>query len=252
MAFRYDKVGFDADQSQRAELLCGEPWTFVNLLPFQVNVYVYTPTKTDLIGAVNPNGKIVTTKSRSGMELENGYEIHVLYQPSCDGTGPEFEILRPQFLFDDSRTVRLGDAVHQVKTTTWTQRTHTDIPGIRFHNRVSMPLDIYYKGNRIGSMAGDDGTDAPHSGTPGSVYLTNDNFGFRIGDELGFVFSYTGQPYCTVKLIDNYMSDLYIGVIMQHYVPTLMDMYSYRVDEPNVTGLRYFDQVTGYQSRPSR
>jgi hypothetical protein len=250
MSSKYDYVSFDANQSQSAEILRGQPWAFINLLPVRVNVYVYTPVKTDLIGSIEPNSKIMAATSASGMPLEKDYEIHVLYQPLGD-CGPEFEILRPEFLFDDSRMVRIGDAMHEVKTTTWTQRSHTDIPGIRVHNRLTIPLDIYYHGNKIGAMGGDDGTNSPMSGSPGSVYLTNDNNGFRIGDELGFVFHYNGAKYCVVKINDNYMSDLYIGLINQHFVPTLADMYSYRVDAPNITGLSYFDQTTGYQSKPS-
>ena len=247
MSSKYFQVGYDADQSHRAQLLHGQPWTILNLLPIKINVYVYTPTKTDLIGSINPNSKIVSSKSISGMELKNGYEIHALHQPTSGG--PQYEITRPVFLFDDSRMIRIGDAVHNEKTNTLTQRTHTDIMGIRVHNRLSMPMDIYYRGNKIGHVGGDDGTDAPMSGSPGSVYLTNDNNGFRIGDELEFVLSYDRAKYCTIKIHDNYMSDLYIGVINQHYVPTIQDMYSYRVDSPNVTGLKYFDQITGYKSK---
>lgn len=240
-------VAYDADQSQRAKLLRGKPWSFLNLLPIPVNVYVYTPTKIDLIGSIEAHGKLATKCSKSGMPLEKGYEIHVLYQ--CGG--PQYEILRSEFLFDDSRVVRIGDAAHEAKTNTWTQRTHTDIVGIRIHNRLTIPLDIYYQGNKIGHVAGDDGTNAPMSGSPGSVYLTNDNYGFKIGDELEFVFHYNQLKYCTVKIHDNYISDIYIGVINQHYVPTIQDMYSYRVDEPNITGLVYFDQITGYKSKPT-
>ena len=254
MSAKYFAVSYDADRSQRIHLLRGKPWTFINLLPIAVNVYVYTPTKTDLIGTIEPRDTLTTDRSHSGMKLMEGYEIHVLYQQGegCDGEGPQYEIARPQFLFDDSRMVRIGDAVHEAKTNTLTQRTHTDIMGLRIHNHLTIPLDIYYKGNKIGMVAGDDGTEAPMSGSPGSIYLTNDHNGFRIGDELGFVFHYNRTPYCTVKIHDNYMSDLYIGVLNQHYVPTINDMFAYRVDSPNVTGLKYFDQVTGYQTRPTR
>lgn len=250
MSVRYSAVGYNADQSQRAELLNGQPWTFVNLLPIRVHVYVYTPDKTDLVGSIAAHGKLVTSKSSSGLALENGYEIHVLYQPT-ECQGPQYEFMRPVFLFDDSRMVRIGDVMHEGRTNTWTQRTHTDIVGLRVHNQLTMPLDIYYQGRKIGHIGGDDGTNAPMSGSPGSVYLTNDNNGFRIGDELDVVINFNNLPYGTVKIHDNYMSDLYIGVINQHYVPTMQDMFSYQVDRPNVTGLRYFDQMTGYQTRPS-
>ena len=250
MSSRYFAVSYDADRSQRIELLKGQPWTFVNLLPIKVSVYVYTPLKTDLVGTINPRGRLVASQGCSGMELQGGYEIRVLYQPAGD-QGPQYEITRPEFLFDDSRTVRIGDAVDEGRTNTLTQRTHTDIMGIRVHNRLTIPLDIYFKGNKIAGIGGDDGTSAPMSGSPGSVYLTNDGNGFKIGDELGFVFRYNRVPYCIVKIHDNYMSDMYIGVISQHYVPTMQDTFSYRVDTPNVTGLTYYDQVTGYNSRPT-
>lgn len=254
---RYNAVTYDADQSMRAANLQGSPWTFINLLPIALKIYVYTPIKIDILGEIPAQGKIVTKRTFSGMELQSGYEIHVLYAPSGK-QGPEYEIMRPVFLFDDSRMIRIGDVMHEAKTNTLTQRTHTDIMGLRIHNRMTLPLDIYYRGTKIGHVAGDDGTDAPMSGSPGSVYLTNDSSGFRIGDKLEFVFPYTSSTgsgkssgakrLYQITIHDNYMSDLYIGVINQHYVPTIQDMFSYQTDRPTITGLRYFDQITGYQS----
>jgi len=255
---KYFSVSHDEEKFQREAILKGLPWTFINLLPIKINVWVYTPMKMDLVGTIAPQSKLVALEGQTGLKLEEGYEIHVTY-PDYPGdcgkkgiwSGPEYEICRPEFLFSDSRMVRIGDAVNEAKSTDYTQRTHTDITGIRVHNHLTIPLGIYHKGNKIGRVAGDDGTDAPFSGSPGSVYLSNDSNGFRIGDCLDFVFENPRLGYCTVTIHDNYISDMYIGNITQHYVPTIKDYYSYRVDTPNITGLRYFESTTGYQSIPS-
>lgn len=246
MNSRYQQVGYDAERSRKEESLRGQPWMFVNLLPIPINVYVYAHTL-DLITRLGPHSTFTTLKSASGIELEGGQQINITYRDHQPGSQAEYEIIRPEYLLADSRVVRIGDVVNESKDMSTTQRTHTDIVGVRVHNRLTTPLCIFHRKLKIGRVAGDDGTSAPLSGSPGSVYLNNDRNGFRLGDILE-IRSETGNiKYGEVVMHDNYISDIHIGVITQHFVPTQQDMYAYRIDGPNINGTKYFEPTVAYQ-----
>lgn len=234
----------DEDRDSRRETLLGQPWIFTNLLPFDIKVVVRKVAISDEIGLVRAHSDFKTTKSKSGLDLKDGDGIHIIRTVN----GKDYEVLRPVFLFDDSRMVKIGDIVYEdMVSTTPTIDIHHDIVGLRIHNHISMPIDVYFRDMRIGSIAGDDGTDFM-AGSPNSVYLDNNRFGFNIGDELRFTFPLENKPYATMKIIDNFSTDIILGRITQKFVPMIQDQFAYRVNKPNITGLRFFDQVTGYES----
>lgn len=255
---KYTGIDFSEDRTWRERELASKntPWKFQNLLPYEINVYVFTPEKLDLIGTIGPQGSISVTKSKSGMPLKADDEIHILRPTTPTGVGfvtrpaarttKQYEIARPVWLFADSRLVRIGDIVYEdrVAFSNAVDISH-DMIGLRIHNHLTMGLDIYYKGLKIAQIEGDDGTSFM-SGSPNSVYLNNERFGFNIDDEISFVFTYDQKPYAKIRLIDNYTSDIIVGQTTQKFVPAIQDMFAYRIDEPNVNGTRYFDQVTAY------
>lgn len=236
-------ISYDAERSRREASLFDKPWKFINLLPISINVYVYDGNTLDLVSAIGAHLSVSTFQSISGITLKAGQQINITYSDR----DVEYEILRPEFLLADSRNVRIGDVVSEDKDASLTQRTHTDITGFRVHNRLVIPICIYYKNMKIGRIAGDDGTDAPFSGTPGSVYLNNDRNGFKLGDILEIRSEINNIKYGEITIHDNYISDIYIGVITQHFVPTIQDMYSYRIDSPNAGGIKYFEPKVAYQ-----
>lgn len=246
--FQYRNLSFDNDKETRITRLKGQPWKFINMLPYRVKIYMYRPAKTEFVGTIEPHKNLITSKTKSGLELQEEDAIHVLRPVVIKGKMDEYEILRPVFLFTDSREVKIGDIMseYQVNKSNTIDIWH-DIIGIRIHNHITMPIDVYHKGNRIASIAGDDGTSFM-AGSPNSVYLNNERKGFEIGDFLSFVFTHDQKPYATVKIIDNFTSDIILGVINQHFVPTIQDTYAYRINEPNITGLKYYDNVTAYSS----
>lgn len=258
-----------------------EGLTFVNLLPLKVNIYAYRINKLDLIGTINGHGSLHAKTTKTGMKLVPNTEIHITY--SLGGSDlktrdsvPEYEILEPITLLGDAKTIRIGDVVYEEKTNTLVQRSHSDISGIRVHNKVGIPVRIYYNGMRLALVHEDDGTGF-QAGSPGTVYLNNDTKGFNIGDklELRFVFNREDSerdgvipkvrgaevrsafeavprrfevPWCTVGIADNYMSDMYIGVMSQHVTQPIQDMFSYRAGTPNFSGLKYLTGNKGYES----
>lgn len=247
---RYNLIDYDPDRDARVKYLARNdiPWRFKNLLPYKVNVYISKIHKLELIATINANSSIETTQTKSGIPLQKGDEIHVLYPTNklAPTVGEQYKILRPAFLFDDSREVRIGDIVYEDRIAFSPGiDIHHDIIGIRIHNHISMPVNVFYKGENIAQIAGDDGTSFM-AGSPNSVYLNNERFGFNIGDELSFEFVHDKKKYASVKIIDNFTSDIIIGEITQHFVGAIQDMYAYRVNEPNITGLRYYENVTGY------
>jgi hypothetical protein len=237
---KYQSVSQDTDSSQRANLLKGKPWSFLNLLPIPVTLYVTYPVELDLIDTIPANGKLTATRTKSGRAIDGNMDLHVTYK-----TGDvEYEILRPVTLFYDSRSVRIGDVVQDSRDTTTTIRTHCDISGIRVHNHIGIPLNISFLGNIVASVEKDNGTSFM-MGSPNSVFLNNDGRGFRFGDVLSFSFR-DGTKYCDVQIIDNYMSDIYVGTIQQKFVEQLRDYYSYN-PYLDINALKYFDRnVTAY------
>src|SRR5690349_5195083 len=115
------------------------PVVFTNLLPFRVKVYLRQNDKLSLLGSLGGAGSIMTVKLSTANPKD---EIHVTYSPDGD-TGPTYEILEPITLTQDVREIRIGDVVYEDKTNTLVQRSHSDISGIRFHNRTTIPIDIY-------------------------------------------------------------------------------------------------------------
>jgi len=199
-----------------------------------------------------PFKSITTINSKTGMILQAGDEIHVIWPDYHSKTAPgvdtrfvkqtlDYEIARPVTLLDDSRIVTIGDIVYDFGVTAAnTIDIHHDISFIRFHNHLSMPIDIWYQGLKIGSVSGDDGT-GYMAGSPNSVYLSNDRFGFKIGQKITFSFPNGDVPYATATLVDNYTSDIIVGMTTQHVDLPPNDVFAYRVNTPNVTGLRYYD-----------
>lgn len=237
---KYVNVMEDMDSSQRISALDGRPWTFINLLPIPLTLYITYTNKVELVGQVSAKSKMVATHTQQKILIQGGQEIHATYKRG----DAVYEILRPITLLYDDRIIKLGDVVSDTKDTTMTIRSHADISGLRIHNRIAIPLNITFQGNIVGSVDKDDGTNY-QSGSTNSVFLNNNGRGFKMGDILSFSFR-DGTKYCEVALNDNYMTDVYVGVINQKFVPIMDDYYSYRLTS-DINGLGYFEnEKTAY------
>jgi hypothetical protein len=231
----------DIAKHTRQSYLDGQPWKFVNLLPIPVKIYITSDGKLSHLANIPPRETyMASTGPQKGSVLRADDVIHVIYT-STDGK--DYEILRPESLIDDSRIVNIGSIVYDEKHNNYFN-SHNDISGIRINNRLSMPIEIYYHNMKIGETMGDDGMDY-NSGSKNSVYLDNNYKGFRLGDELKFVLKFNNKEIGTVMLYDNYIKNIYVGVINQKFTPPSNDTFAYRIDSPSYTGITYFEPIGG-------
>ena len=248
---------------------------FVNLLPLKIRIVCrrqLTPQNTELVGVLKGNTDTLTTdKTQAGNPFSVGDEIHILYSPLqgkndsngvglAEVRGRAYEILEPITLVAESHTIRIGDVSYDEKTNTLVQRSHSDISGLRFHNKTTIPVNIYFAGVRLATCEAGNGTGL-HSGSPGTVYVNKDTKGFNIGDQLDLRLMFRGppgksgsptmieKPWCTFYISDNFMSDVYLGTVSQlsgsersRRPPS--DVYSYRAGSANYSGLKYIQNTT--------
>jgi hypothetical protein len=229
---KYNLVSFEDRTTEH--YLKGKPYTFINIFPFKIYITV--------------NKKLILSlesrQERSkNLNFGKGFTIHILYNYN----GKFYEIARPVFLSPTTRTIRIGDVVYNNLDMSY-YNSHADISGIRFHNRITFPIEIWNKGRKIGQVKPDDGT-GYMSGSPNSVYLNNDGNGFRLGEEITFYLPHIKQVWTSSILNDNYVSDIYVGVINQKFTPPNPDTYAYRIDAPDNTGYTFYEPVTAYISQ---
>jgi hypothetical protein len=230
----------EADYLQKREEICleGQPWTFYNFLPIDVYVFIKKPGLEGLF----PVGEIVAGKKVEALDhlLEKGDEVHVLRKH-----GNRFiQTLRPVFLRADSRVVILGDVVSDSRNVQLND-IHVHNGGVRVHNYITLPLQIFCKGSKIGETDVDDGMEYM-SGSKNSVYLNNDNWGYKLGCDLDFKLG--NKAYASVLLNDNFATDIYVGVITQKFVPPPPDTYGYVLNHPNIIGIPYFETNMAYST----
>ena len=250
----YNPLLYDGDAALRREALQSKPWTFQNMLPFEVFVYVEYISQVEhrpvleVISNIPAHKSIVTDRSKYGRLLRGNDIIRVaLLVP---GSHLPRELTRSTTLDDDSRTVKIGDVVFEEATNTMVQRSHADLSGIRFHNQLSIPLEIHLEGKvpaHLANIGPDDGTDY-HAGSLNSVYVNNDANGFHLGDEILITVKGGCPQLYSIRISDNYMSDVYIGKVTQKNNIPIQDQYSYKIDKPNEMGLKYYTPVTAYTS----
>lgn len=229
----YDLISQNNEENLTEKVLRGRPFVFINTFPFEIVITLDNKKVAKIPGK---------TQQSISISVEKGQSWHVLY--FYGKNSKLYEILRPEFVSLSTRTVRIGDVVYDTKDTSY-YNSHADISGIRFHNRTTFPLQIFNKGRKIGETQPDDGTNFM-SGLPNSVYLNNDGNGFRIGEEITFYLPHVKKVWSSIILNDNYVSDIYVGVINQKFNPPNPDTYNYRIDAPNHTGLTFYEPITGY------
>lgn len=238
-----DKLNVRLGENHNSTINSNVPYTFENLLPLTLKLYAKKDDFFAYITTLRPFEKI-----RSVFRLSPEMEIHATYFDNVK----EYEILEPVFLRKDTRHIRFGDVQYDETNNLLTQRTHSDLAGLRFHNRLGVPIEIYFiKGHKcdyshrpllLAKIGSNDGT-TYHSGSPNSVYINNDYNGFNFGDEIEIKIGKSDicqqLKYCSIKITDNYASDVFVGVISQKYTIPVQDFYSYKIDNYNINAVQY-------------
>lgn len=226
----YFPLGYDSTHHNTTE------WTFINLLPLTIKLYVGSVgEKLRYLFQLSAFGKITYDTTKKPVKLQNGDVIHVASEMKYSSTkyGSDFglEIIRPENLRGDSCFVYIGNIVYNWKNNSNYFNIHTDISGLHIHNRLAVPIDIYWTPKqrssklKLAQVDLDDGLDFMISKS--HVYVDNDNNGFKLGDKLSFVLRNEKLQYAEITLDDNYMSDIFVGVIDQKENKLPYDIYSY-------------------------
>jgi hypothetical protein len=252
---RYEGMGNMVDDYSRegmAAALKETMWRFENLLPFTVYLYRrVTPTQVSKIGVVEAKKSISALKDEHGMKLRGGDLVHILFL----NDGKFYEITRSEQLRDDSRLFKIGDIVYENIGPSFFDNIHTDISGVKIHNHLSMPIEVWFQDKKLGYVHGCD--DKGYLGGSQSItYIDNDCRGFRLGDELVFRIPYVKKLsrddlYAKVLLVDNMITDIHVGKVSYFHVPPPPDTYAYRASSQPYTGITYYvpERVDAYMSR---
>lgn len=84
------------------------------------------------------------------------------------------------------------------------------IRGFKIINHFVLPVDVYYKGNRVASL------DRSQPDDSSQVYFNNFNNGLDLHDELTFTIQGTKTVLSTVTLTDKYVNNVHVGVIASY------------------------------------
>ncbi len=134
-------------------------------------------------------------------------------------------------------TYSSGDGRNATVASNW------DMRGVWIHNKLAVPLNIYYKGNLAAQVFGDMNSDYMGGGGS-SIYFDNDREGLNFMDEITFSYAIDGRNqvrYTTAVLNDVQCTSMYVGVISGGWWGNTNDNAVYRVDKPCFTGVVRFE-----------
>ncbi len=188
-------------------------WTLHNLLSERVSIY--RVANDALLTTVDSLSEISISHLRNGEELR-------FVSKSLDAR---------YFVKSAYPTILIGTVVYS-----YTGRDHIalhgDVAGVNLINRLRAYVDVYhvplkfpYARYHLARLGPRD--DLGYLGGSGAtIYLDNGGNGFFIGDQL--IFSYQGGNDVTVTLHDNFIDNIYIGVVGEEAPEPLRDGFIYR------------------------
>jgi len=128
------------------------------------------------------------------------------------------------------------------------QASNWDMRGVWLHNRMRIPLSIYFEGRLVAQMNAYDGM-TYLGGSGSSVYYDYDREGIDIDTRLEVRFSTATHTYVFDIIVgDNQALSVFIGTITGGAIGPDPDNFIYKVDSPNVTGTTFYRPIGGYRS----
>jgi hypothetical protein len=246
----YERLGIqlgDIINSNVVEYKSQDKWILTNILPTKLELWTRKEfdSKTLFLTLINPR----ETLTFSPNKITNNEELYVYYRY-------EGKLI----LFTESFTMRtlwknikIGAVTHSSTSGHGeVQVSNADISGIWIHNRMTFPIDIYYKNNLVAQIFGYTGLEYMGGGAS-SIYFDNDREGLNIMDQISFRYSLPGSQgkyLFTVTIDDQHCNEMFVGVVSGGDLGSNRDNSVYNVDKPNYTGITYYEQIGDYKSAP--
>lgn len=204
-------------------------WKFKNNLPFDVYLFLQKKGLEYVQFATKVEGrKEIAFKSHL---MAPGDIIHTYWyykQVTPDGkltTSPKkpaadysdvLRIMPPYTLTGFAKTVILGGAEYNTLMGNGEFKSSSkDISGITIYNRLFIPIDMFYKGSRVGTMKMNDGMTNLGGTQSGFLFRGSLWNGINLGDE--FTFKYLDQELFTVTISDINCLEMFVGVVTAGY-----------------------------------
>jgi hypothetical protein len=241
---KFQNLSDDPYQRQKNTFI-GQNWTIQNILPIKLYLYNLRNHSYSSLGFIDAN----STKMIEENQLQDNDVFHAFFSPLTahnKNLGILYNVLDPVHIRTNSRTIMIGNVQYTDTGNRGAQafNMHADINGVHIINRLSIPIELWYKENLVAIVAVSDGTEANvHTSSPASYFFSNWGEGLNIGDELIFKLKLKSGSkfYTNVVLNDNFITNIHVGLISV-IVPAIhiQDAVGYRVDQPNFLNIKYF------------
>ena len=248
MSFEYSRLrdtNGDVLRNISAEMQRDVPWTLKNMLPVKLELWLekYQSGDPRPFGILDEFETKVFPPSTFSVrdQLFTYIRVH----------GKLYPLLEPYMFRDIWKTVRLGAVTYDsgaghsvVQASNWNMR------GVWIHNRIRVPLDIYYKGNLVAQVSAYNGIEYMGGGAS-SIYFDNNREGLNFEDEIEFRSSVPGhnKKLFSVTLDDQQCTQMYVGTVSGGLWGPNPDNAVHRVHKPVFTGVGFYVPAGGYRTR---
>ena len=224
------------------------PWVIKNMLPTKFNLYCQ-PAFTDdfhLVGTIEPHEEI----KYSPNAFKDGDELFTVYMAP---NGKPVPFMGTHVIRANFKDIKLGAVTYSHGEDSIQYNAvnpRSEILGLWIHNKMNIPIDIFYKNNLVAQLYADDGM-TYFGGSASSVWFSNGRQGLRYGDELYFRYSVPGsdKKLFSVELDDNFLQNINVGVVDAGMYGPDPDTYAYSIDKPTWTGITYYKPIGNYNTR---
>lgn len=219
-------------------------WTITNYLPLDLYIYIEKFCRNKplhFLAVIKAKDTITINKDK--LSEKDILRTYVLSKSKL------YQIMNKYIIKNFAKNIKLGDVgYHSLGGNSEFQASHSDMNGIHLKNRLSIPLNVYYKGNRVAELGPYIGLSYMGGGNS-DVYFDNDRQGIDFEDVLTFKFG--DKLLYSIKIIDEQAQDLHIGIIRGNFNPRDPDNSIYRVDKSDYSGVTFFEKTCGYKTKPT-
>lgn len=212
-----------------------------NLTPSSITLLKSTPEEENCYPKAFITLPPFSTKKVPVDALGEGYSLFV----STTSSRGNIPLMERYVVREFRKHIRIGAVTYgslggrnEVVASNW------DMRGVMIHNRLTVPLNVHYKGRLVAQMFGYSGTDYM-GGSGSSLYFDNDREGLRMFDELLFSYTIDGKtyPYTKAVLNDVQAREIFVGVVSGGFWGPTNDSAVYRIDDSVYTGIDRFEQT---------